>query len=186
MRVCGNPGLSSRCSRVSFRWFIATCSFALLSLSLSRTASAVEITIPLNIDYITLTEALRHNAYDGPAGRAELWVGSDKCQYFYAYRPRFERQDGALVLGTDADLSLGVAVAGKCVTPVTWSGVIEFETQPYVGSDLAIKFHVVNINLYNSAHKKSVLLRGFDLIKSHIVPRIEDFSYDLRPPLDQF
>jgi len=157
----------------------------LLSLSLSCTASAVEITIPLNIDYITLTEALRQKAYDGPAGRADLWVGSDKCQYFYAYRPRFERQDGALVLGTDADLSLGVAVAGRCIIPITWSGVIEFETQPYVGSDLAIKFHVVNINLYNSEHKKSVLLRGFDLIKSHFVPRIEDFSYDLHPPLDQ-
>jgi Transglycosylase SLT domain len=184
MRICGNSGLSSR-SRLSFRWLIATCSFALLSLSLSCTASAVEITIPLNINYITLTEALRHKAYDGPAGRAELWVGSDKCQYFYAYRPRFEREDGALVLGTDIDLSLGVSVAGKCVIPITWSGVIEFETQPYIGNDLAIKFHVVNINLFNSAHEKSVLLRGFDLIKSHFVPRIEDFSYDLHPPLDQ-
>jgi len=184
MRICGNSGLSSR-SRLSFRWSIATYSFALLSLSLSCRASAVEITIPLNIDYITLTEALRHKAYDGPAGRAELWVGSDKCQYFYAYRPRFERRDGALGLGTDTDLSLGVAVAGKCVIPITWSGVIEFETQPYIGNDLAIKFHVVNINLYNSAHHKSVLLRGFDLIKSHFVRRIEDFSYDLHPPLDQ-
>jgi hypothetical protein len=44
---------------------------------------------------------------------------------------------------------------------------------------------VVNINLYNSAHKKSILFRGFDLIKSHFVRRIEDFSYDLHPPLDQ-
>ena len=123
MRVSGNPGLSSRFSRLSFRWLIATCSFVLLSLPLSCTAWAVEVTIPLNIDYITLTEALRHKAYDGPAGRAELWVGSDKCQYFYAYRPRFERQDGALVLGTDTDLSLGVAVAGKCLIPVTWSEV---------------------------------------------------------------
>jgi hypothetical protein len=162
---------------------IVTCFFTLLSLP--GNAAAVEVKIPLNIDYVTLTEALRHQIYDGPAGRAELWVGSDQCQYLYAYRPRFERKDSALMLGTDADLSLGVAVAGKCVTPIAWSGVIEVETQPYVGADLAIKFHVVNINLYNSAHEKTVLLRGFDLIKTHFVPRLEDFSYDLRAPLSQ-
>src|ERR1700674_5450173 len=183
MRVCSNPRLSSRCSRLSSICLIATCFFTLLLLPC--TASAVEITIPLNINYITLTEALRHKAYDGPAGRAELWVGSDKCQYFYAYRPRFERKDSALVLGTDADLGLGVAVAGKCVTPITWSGVIEVETQPYVGGDLAIKFHVVNINLYNSAHEKTVLLRGLRLVKTHFFPRLEDFSYDLHAPLRQ-
>jgi hypothetical protein len=98
---------------------------------------------------------------------------------------RFERKHGALMLGTDADLSLGVAVAGKCAIPITWSGFIEIETQPYIGADLAVKFHVVNIDLYNSAHQKSVLLRGFDLIKSHFVPRLEDFSYDLQAPLRQ-
>ena len=183
MRVCSNPCWSSRCSRLSYRWLIATCLFSLLSLPC--TASAVEVTIPLNVDYITLTEALRHQVYNGPAGRAELWVGSDKCQYLYAYRPRFERKDNALMLGTDADLSLGVALAGKCVIPITWSGIIEIETQPYVGGDLAIKFHVVNINLYNSAHQKSVLHRGLDLIKNYFVPRLEDFSYDLHAPLRQ-
>ncbi len=146
---------------------------------------AVEVTIPLNIDYITLTEAFRRQVYDGPSGRAELWTGSDKCQYLYAYRPRFQRKVGALILGTDAALSLGVTMVGKCITPITWSGIIEVETQPYVGADLAIKFHVVNINLYNPAHEKTVLLHGFDLIKSHFVPRIEDFSYDLREPLRQ-
>ena len=185
MWVCDNPFWNSRCSRLSLRCLIAACSFTLLSLSFSGTASAVEVKVPLNIDYITLTEAFRHQVYDGPAGRAELWVGSDKCQYLYAYRPRFERKDGALMLGTDADLSLGVAVAGKCLTPITWSGIIEVETQPYIGADLAIKFHVVNINLYNSAQQKSVLLSGFDLIKSHFIPRIEDFSYDLHASLHQ-
>jgi hypothetical protein len=50
---------------------------------------------------------------------------------------------------------------------------------------LAIKFHVVNINLYNSALKKTVLSRGFDLIKSNLVPRLQDFSYDLKGPLRQ-
>ena len=25
-----------------------------------------------------------------------MWTGSDKCQYLYAYHPRFQRKDGAL------------------------------------------------------------------------------------------
>ena len=36
-----------------------------------------------------------------------------------------------------------------------------------------------------SAHQKSVLLRGFDLIKSHFIARIADFSYDLHASLHQ-
>jgi hypothetical protein len=164
-------------------WLAAAC--LLSSIWPPGTASAVEVTIPLNIDYFTLAEAFKQQAYDGPDGRAVLWTGSDKCQYLYAYHPRFQRKDGALILGTDADLSLGVAVAGKCITPITWSGIIETETQPYIGADLAIKFHVTDVNLYNPAHEKTVLLRGFDLIKGHFVPKIEDFSYDLREPLRQ-
>ena len=70
-------------------------------------------------------------------------------------------------------------------SPITWSGIIEVDTAAYVGPDLAIKFHVVNLNLYNPAHQKTVLLHGFDLIKSHLTPRLEDFSYDLGEPLRQ-
>ena len=160
---------------------IATC----LLTALPRTASATEVIIPLSIDDFTLTEALKHQVYDGPSGRAQIWAGSDKCQYLHAHRPRFERTNGVLVLATDADLSLGLAVAGKCLTPITWSGIVEIALQPYVAADLAIKFHVTNLNLYNSAHEKTVLLRGFDLIKGHLGPRLEDFSYDLRAPLHQ-
>ena len=143
------------------------------------------MTIPLNIDYLTLGAALKDQLYNGANGRAELWAGYDKCQFLYATNPRFGRNDGVLKLETNAELSLGLAVAGKCITPITWSGIIEAESQPYVGADLAIKFHVTNINLYNSEHKRTILLRGFDLIKHSLIPRLETFSFDLRAPLRQ-
>jgi len=143
------------------------------------------VTIPLNIDYLTLGAALKDQLYNGANGRAELWAGYDKCQFLYATNPRFGRNDGVLKLETNAELSLGLAVAGKCITPITWSGIIEAESQPYVGADLAIKFHVTNINLYNSEHKRTILLRGFDLIKHSLIPRLETFSFDLRAPLRQ-
>ena len=163
----------------------AACLIALL-MSSPRIVSAAEVTIPLTIDYITLAEALKHRVYSAGGNRAELWAGSDQCQYLYVTNPRFARQDADLKLETDGDLSLGVAVAGKCVTPITWSGIVEVTMQPYVGADLAIKFRVANINLYNSRHEKSVLVgRGFDLIKGTLIPRLETFSFDLETPLHQ-
>jgi transglycosylase-like protein with SLT domain len=157
-----------------------------LQLSSPRIVSAAEVTIPLSIDYITLAEALKHRVYSASGNRAELWTGSDQCQYLYVTNPRFARQDPALKLETDGELSLGVAVAGKCVAPITWSGIVDITMQPYVGADLAIKFRVANINLYNSKHEKSVLVgRGFDLIKGTLIPRLETFSFDLKTPLHQ-
>lgn len=176
------PHLTPRYFRGPHLCLFAVCLFASL---LPRTASAVEVTIPLNIDYLTLGAALKDQLYNGANGRAELWAGYDKCQFLYATNPRFGRNDGVLKLETNAELSLGLAVAGKCITPITWSGIIEAESQPYVGADLAIKFHVTNINLYNSEHKRTILLRGFDLIKHSLIPRLETFSFDLRAPLRQ-
>ena len=176
------PHLSPRYFRGPHLCLFAVCLFASL---LPRTASAVEVTIPLNIDYLTLGAALKDQLYNGANGRAELWAGYDKCQFLYATNPRFGRNDGVLKLETNAELSLGLAVAGKCIAPITWSGIIEVESQPYVGADLAIKFHVTNINLYNSEHKRTILLRGFDLIKKSLIPRLETFSFDLSAPLRQ-
>ena len=143
-------------------------------LATARIAAAIEVTIPLNLDYLTLQEALKHQVFNGPNHTAVLWTGADQCQYLHATNPRFSHNDRTLVLALDSDLSLGLAIDGKCVTPITWSqALIEVDTAPYVGPDLAIKFHVVNLNLYNSAHKKTVLLHGSDLVEepSHSAPR---------------
>jgi hypothetical protein len=155
-------------------------------LALPRITLAAQVSIPLNIDYITLSEALKRQMYGAPGGRAALWNGSHQCQFFYATNPRFGRTAGSLKLETDAELSVGLAIADKCVSPLTWSGIIEAETQPYIGPELAIKFRVTNLNLYKPNHEKSLLVgRGFDLIKGNLIPRLEAFSFDLRSPLQQ-
>ena len=172
----------------SHRWRAGPSATLLLILlsGLPRIALAAQVAIPLNIDYITLGEALKRQMYTAPGGRAELWNGSNQCQFFYAANPRFGRNAGSVKLETDAELSVGLAIAGKCVSPLTWSGIIEAETQPYIGPELAIKLRVTNLNLYKPSHEKSLLVgRGFDLIKGNLIPRLEAFSFDLRPPLQQ-
>jgi len=186
--VLGRIKWKFQLSTLSYHRYLAGLVLTLFLIlpSMPRVTLAAQVSIPLNIDYITLSETLKRQIYTTPAGQAELWKGSSSCEFLYATNPRFGCSAGSLKLETDAELSVGVAVGGKCVSPLKWSGIIEAEAQPYVGPDLAIKFRVTNLNLYKPNHEKSVLLgRGFDLIKGNLIPGLEAFSFDLKPPIQQ-
>ena len=158
----------------------------IIVLATTSIASAAEVTIPLNIDYLTLDEALKESMYASPGDRAELWNGSDQCEFLRATDPRFSYNSGGLKFETTAELSIGIDISGNCIDPLEWSGIIEAELQPYIGSDLVIKFRVTDLNLYKPNHEKSLLVgHGFDLIKGNLIPRLETFSYDLKPALQQ-
>src|SRR6202158_2558288 len=153
-----------------------------------RLALAAQVRIPLTIDYIALREALKHRLYTAPGGRAPLWNGADDCQFLYAENPEFARagQTANVKLDTAASLGLGLGVAGQCLNAVQWSGIVEALGTPYIAPGLKLKFHFTDLNVYDSAHQKTELVsKGFDLIKSYLVPRLEDFSYDLNPSVQQ-
>jgi hypothetical protein len=147
-------------------------------------ASASELKVPLAIDYLALDAALRSQIYTGAEQHAEFWQGTDPCQYLEGENPRFSREpDGTLALATDATLALGLGIAGHCVSPVTWSGIVKLDTVPYV-SGLTLKLHVSDVNLYKPDGTKSLLIgHGFDLIKGQIIPKLETFSFDLQAPI---
>jgi Transglycosylase SLT domain len=150
-------------------------------------AAAVRITVPLTIDYLTLREALKHQVYGAPGGRAQLWNGPNACEYLYAQNPSFGRAGTAVKLETEGTLSLGVPIAGSCVSPITWHGIIELDAQPYLAPKLRLMFRVTDINLYDEQHQKTLIVgRGFDLIKQYFIPRFETFSFDLSPAVNEF
>ena len=141
--------------------------------------------VPLTIDYITLSEALKRQAYTDD-GKARLWNGSDRCQYLYAENPVFSHDSGAVVLESNGTLSLGVAVASTCVSPINWKGIIQVKAEPYIALPLMLKFHVRDINVLNDKHDKTLIAgKGFDLVKSHFIPKIEEFGFDLNPATEQ-
>ena len=148
-------------------------------------AGASEVRVPLTVPYIMLTEALKAELYNGAANRADLWQASD-CEYLYAENPRFSRQGDLLQLETDSNLNVGTLAGANCINAISWQGIIEALAVPYVTADWKLKFHVTDLNLYNRQHQKTVLAgRGFDLIKGYFVPRMEQFSFDLKTPLTQ-
>jgi hypothetical protein len=175
-----------RTSATRFRLWTVVAIFFILSAP----ARAAQVRIPLTIDYLTLREALKRQLYTAPGGRAELWNGLNDCQFLYAENPNFARATApgpaTVKLETNNSLALGVAMGSRCLNAVEWSGIVEALGVPYIAPGLQLKFHFTDLNVYDSAHQKTVIVgKGFDLIKSYLIPRLDDFTYDLRPAVQQ-
>ena len=154
-------------------------------LLLASSAGAAQVRLPLRIGYLILDETLKRQVFT-PDGRALFWSGSDPCQYFYGEHPSLGSKASAVKLETVGTLSLGLGIAGKCLSPISWNGIIEFTAEPYITPDLMLKLRVTDINLYNLQHEKTLIVgRGFDLIKGYYIPRIETFKFDLNTPLHE-
>jgi soluble lytic murein transglycosylase-like protein len=170
-------------------WIILTMASVIL-LAPATEARAAQVRIPMTIDYITLREALKRKLYTAPGGRAELWNGANDCQYLYAENPEFSRATAAgaatVQLETANSLGLGVAMGSQCLNAVQWSGIVQALGVPYIAPGLQLKFHFTDLNVFDSAHQKTeVVSQGFDLIKGDLIPRLNDFSYDLHPAVQQ-
>src|ERR1039457_1673740 len=153
-------------------------------------ARATQVRIPLTIDYIALREALKRNLFTAPGGRAQLWNGIDDRQFLYAENPEFSRATAGgpatVKLETANSLGLGVSMGSQSLNAIQWSGIVEALGVPYIAPGLQLKFHFTDLNLYDSAHQKTQLAsQGFDLIKSYLIPQLDDFSYDLKPAVQQ-
>ena len=170
-------------------WIIVTAIVAIF-LAHPAPARASTVRIPLTIDYITLREALKRKLYTAPGGRAELWNGVNDCQFLYAENPQFAHATAGgaatVQLETSNSLGLGLSVGSQCLNAVQWSGIVQALGVPYIAPGLQLKFHFTDLNVFDSAHQKAeVVSQGFDLIKGYLIPRLNDFSYDLNPSVKQ-
>ncbi len=165
---------------------IIVAAISAICAAASKPAFASEVKVPLTIDYLAIREALRRDLYTAPGNRAALWNGADDCQFLYAENPEFARALAMVKLETATSLGLGVQLGGNCVSPIAWSGIVEALGAPYFAPGLKLKFHFTDLNLYNAQHQKTMVVsRGFDLIKQYLIPRLESFSYDLNPAVNQ-
>src|SRR5580704_6883285 len=188
-RIARSPGSDQDKQSTMRLWIILTVASVILLAPIAP-ARASQVRIPLTIDYLTLREALKHKLYTGPGGRAQLWNGLDDCQFLYAESPEFSRTaaGGAATvqLETANSLGLGVAMGSQCLNAVQWSGIVQALGVPYIAPGLQLKFHFTDLNVFDSAHQKTeVVSQGFDLIKGYLIPRLNDFSYDLNPSVKQ-
>src|SRR6266446_10966220 len=159
---------------------------AILVIALRTTAFSAQIQIPLEIPWITINEALKHALYSSAGNRAELWNGSDSCQYLYAENPVFAQDASNVRFDTDSTLMLGIEMGDNCVSPLQWTGIIQARTRPYVTPDWKLRFKVDDLELLDSSHQRTAIAsRVFDVVKSYFIPKFEEFAYDLRPPMKE-
>ncbi|MGH7778354.1 MAG: transglycosylase SLT domain-containing protein [Candidatus Binataceae bacterium] len=159
---------------------------ALGTISNISAARAADVSVPITIDYLTLSAALKAQMYTAPGGKAALWNGADICQFLFAENPAFSPASPRLRLDTAASLSLGVSLAGKCLSAVAWNGIVEADSEPYLAPGLRLKVRIADLNLFNPAHQKTLIAgTGFDLIKQYLIPELETFTYDLNPAIQQ-
>src|ERR1700687_758505 len=94
----------------------------------SRADPAVQVFVPLTIDYVTLGIAFKRQIYCAPGGRAILWKGTNRCEFLYLRHPR-SAQNGptTVVLESDGELGLGVPLGDQCVNPISWKGIIAID-----------------------------------------------------------
>jgi len=181
--------LQNRNHRQVRRLIIAAAAGAIF-LARPDAARAAQLRIPITIDYVVLREALKRQVYTAPGGRAQLWNGADDCQFLYAANPEFSRATAGgpatVKLETASQLSLGLAMGSQCLNAIQWSGIVEALGVPYIAPGLQLKFRFTDLNLYDSAHQKTELVsQGFDLIKSYLIARLGEFSYDLKPSVER-
>ena len=176
--------------RAARLWMAVAVAASAIFLARPDPARATQVRIPLTIDYTAIREALKRKLYTAPGGRAQLWNGTDDCQFLYAENPDFSRATAGgpatVKLETANHLGLGVSMGSQCLNAIQWSGIVEALGVPYIAPGLQLKFHFADLNLYDSAHQKTQLVgQGFDLIKNYLIPQLDDFSYDLKPAVQQ-
>jgi Transglycosylase SLT domain len=169
---------------ILFATFAAVVASPCVVVSAFGQTSPPTINVPLTVDYLMLSEALKSQVYT-PNGRAQLWSGSNDCEYLYAENPVFSRAGDKVRLETAGNLSIGVPMGSECLSPISWQGFIQADTVPYVSGHF-LKFRVTNLNLLNAQHQKTLIAgHGFDLVKQYFIPQLQGFEFDLDPATKQ-
>jgi len=159
--------------------------FAVLIL-LSGTSHAGEITMPLNLDLTLVTKALQQQLFLGPEGRAEVFSDSLDCNVLSLSEPRVEgTQDGRLKVITRAQARFGTPLGGRCLVPLSWSGVIEtLEEVTVLPGSAMLSFRVVDSNILRADEEGRALPGAvWSWVKHHIHPRLGAITVNLNPAL---
>ncbi len=137
--------------------------------------------IPLTIDYLALSAALRQQLYTDN-GRAPIWNGSDRCQYFYAENPRFARAGNNLKLETEGTLMIGLLVGSNA--SARFNGKASSRSTP---RRMSRRRRNSSFTSATSTSTMCIIRRpcwsakGSISLSQYYIPFLETFTFDLSP-----
>lgn len=157
-----------------------------LVAAVAEVAGAREVTFPITLDDRFLTSQLEHEAYRDPGGSARAFDDGSGCNSLVLFDPSVRAEPGRLRVRTSAEARLGVEAGGRCLLPLSWSGLIELLEEPRLDPDApVVRFVVVDSRLLDPDGEEPLATGTlWSWVKDHVHPRLET-RIDLQRPVDE-
>lgn len=151
-------------------------------LAFSASASwPKEIRLPLSVEPAVIRDALVRQLFTGRDQRAVFWGEPGDCSFFYLEDPKVEGEVDRLRVTAHGEGRIGTEIGDACLSPIVWSGFLEVFERPRI-EGWQLHFVVVDSNLYDERHEKSLLVgKLWDQIKETVQPRFAAVVIDLAP-----
>ena len=154
-------------------------------LLVSSGVQAVEISVPMKLDYRFIHRILLEQVYTGENNTAMLIDDKANCSKLVLSKPQIMPHDGQIRVVTAANAAFGRKIAGRCVSLPEWRGALEVFQEPFiVPGQPVIEFRVVDSKLLNKEGNQSVLTGAvWDKVVKHVHASLDVMRIDLTEPL---
>ena len=155
----------------------------LASAALAQSRSASALTFPLFVDYPLLNVALAKQL--APDTDGVLSFGGGTCRSVTLHDPAARSSGGKVRVAFRGTARLGFGFLGVCLAPISWDGYLDVVTDASVDDAWRLRLRVVDSELFDRDHHRTTVgSRVWDLLKGRIESRLDAFTFDLHPPVD--
>lgn len=163
--------------------------FALFVLGLCCLPQGVMATttdkVPLRFEYGFIRQALLAWGYEGKP-KLTVYRDGSGCNHVTLSDPMVKGNKGLLHLSQKTEVKLGTAINGECVYLLDWQGRLDTWHRPQSSADgLTLRFPVTQSRLVDPAGNEIPAGPLLDQARRFAEPRLNHFSVDLKPPLEE-
>jgi hypothetical protein len=146
-----------------------------------KPALAEQFTLPLQVDYSLIKNALVSQLYTGAGQTANLWNDRYGCSFLKLSDPRIDGRDGQIRLLNQVQTRFGTGMGGQCLTVLEWNGVLETWQKPTVDASRKIlSFPVTKASAYDQQGRQLTIDKLQDLITRFAEPKLGNLKVDLQ------
>ena len=150
-------------------------------LSLSVTGSlAAETKLSVPMDYRLIRNVLINRLYTGEGETARLWKDGKECSFLDISNPRIGGENGQVRIDNDIHARIGMALGGKCISAIEWSGMLQTFQQPTLDAEGSVlSFPVTLANAYDRNGQQLNIKQLQELIHKAVQPKLAALKIDL-------
>ncbi len=155
---------------------------AVFFLLLIPFAEAKEVSIPVQIDYHYLQQALINQLYTDHDQSKEIWNDGGGCSQIVLSDPRIDSINGLLRITNQTFINISLPMGAECTPVYKRTGIVETYHQPLIEKNhFALRFDVVEMKVYNLDKTPLAQGRALDLLKQFVNHQLSAMRIDLEP-----